>query len=150
MSPTWNNYYVAIVHVEKFTLSWLVQQIGGPSGRNRLEVLVAVGRQGAGSKAIFLRLFCIIMALNNSYKLGLALFALGIIIFFGQRDVLGYLNIIASLLVPPESGFYNVILQSYYVIYALSVILIITGVIIFYKGRTKTSNLTSSSTRTER
>jgi len=111
---------------------------------------VAIGRQGAGSKAIFLRLFCIIMALNNSYKLGLALFALGIIIFFGQRDVLGYLNIIASLLVPPESGFYNVILQSYYVIYALSVILIIAGVIMFYKGRTKTSNLTSSSTRTER
>ena len=90
------------------------------------------------------------MALNNSHKLGLALFALGIIIFFGQQDVLGYLSIIASLLVPPESGFYNVILQSYYVIYALSVILIIAGVIMFYKGHTKTSNLTSSSTRTER
>src|SRR5437867_12666167 len=29
MSTTWNNYYVAIVYVEKFTLSWLVQEIGG-------------------------------------------------------------------------------------------------------------------------
>ena len=132
---------MAIVHVEKFTLSSLVQEIGSPSTRRKT---------GAGSKAIFLRLFCIIMPLNNSHKLGLALFALGIIIFFGQRDALGYLAIIASLLVPPESGFYNVILQSYYVIYALSVILIIAGVIMFYKGRTKTSNLTSSSTRTER
>ena len=117
---------------------------------NRLEVLGLVGKTGGGSKAIFLRLFCIIMALNNSHKLGLALFALGIIIFFGQQDVLGYLSIIASLLVPPESGFYIVILQSYYVIYALSVFLIIAGVIMFYKGRTKTSNLTSSSTPTER
>jgi len=126
--------------MDKFTLVWF----------NRLEVPSARRKTGVRLKAIFLRLFCIIMPLSNSHKMGLALFALGIIIFFGQRDALGYLNIIASLLAPPESGFYKVILQSYYVIYALSVILIITGVIIFYKGRTKTSNLTSSSTSTER
>src|SRR2546426_6758878 len=141
MSPTWNNYYVAIVHVEKFTLSWLVQQIGGPSGRRQTR------------RWIKSNLFTIILHYYGSEQLIQT--GIGVICAWyyhllrpARCSWLSQHN--RFTLVPPESGFYNVILQSYYVIYALSVILIITGVIIFYKGRTKTSNLTSSSTRTER
>ena len=83
--------------------------------------------------------------MNNSRKLGLALFALGIIIFFVQRDVFGYFNMIASLFIPPgDDGFYQIILQSYNAIYALSIFLIIAGVVMFYKGRKATENLTPS------
>lgn len=77
--------------------------------------------------------------MDNSHRLGLALFALGIIIFFGQGDVLGYFNIIASLFVPPESGFYEVMLQSYYAIRILSIALIIGGVVMFLRGRKETN-----------
>lgn len=81
--------------------------------------------------------------MNNSHTLGLALFALAIIIFFGQRDMLAFFSVLASLFLPPESGFYEIILQSYYATYTLSVILMILGVVMFYKGSKKT-NLTSS------
>jgi hypothetical protein len=84
------------------------------------------------------------MALNNSRRLGLALFALGAIVFFGQRDVFGYFNIIASLFVPPETDPYEVILQSYYVIYLLSVSSIIAGVVMFFKGSKESNNMRSS------
>jgi membrane-bound ClpP family serine protease len=80
---------------------------------------------------------------NNSHRLGLALFALGVIVFFGERHVLGYINMIASLFLPFESGFYETVIQSYFVIYTISIILLIAGVVMFFKGRRET-NLTST------
>lgn len=74
------------------------------------------------------------------------LFALAVIIFFGQRYALGFVSMIASLFTPTESGIYGVILQSYNSIYALCIMLIIAGMEIFYKGQ-KESNLTSSTTK---
>ncbi len=92
---------------------------------------------------MLLRVSYLIINVNNSRRLGLALFALAIIIFFGQRYVLAFVNMLASLFILAESGFYEIILQSYNGIYAFSIILIITGVVMFYKGR-KETNLTSS------
>jgi len=57
--------------------------------------------------------------------------------------MLAFFNVLASLFLPPESGFYEIILQSYYATYTLSVILMILGVVMFYKG-SKETNLTSS------
>jgi hypothetical protein len=76
---------------------------------------------------------------NNFHRLGLALFALGIIIFLAQRFALGYFNIIASLFLP-KSG---ITLQYYYATYILSITLLIAGVVMFFKGRRETS-LTSA------
>lgn len=81
---------------------------------------------------------------NISYRVGLTLFALAIIIFFGQGYVLGFANMIASPLLPPESGFYQIMLKSYNVVYSFCVVLIVAGVVLFYKGK-KESNLTPSS-----
>jgi hypothetical protein len=86
---------------------------------------------------------CPIISVNNSHRLGLALFALAVIIFFGQRYVLAFVSITVPLLMPQGSGFYEVLSQSYYVIYIVSVILIIAGIVMFFKGRKETS-LTSA------
>ena len=73
--------------------------------------------------------------MNDSYRIGLALFALGVIIFLGERYVMGFFAMLASLLTPPDSGAYQVILQSSIVIYSIAVIMLISGVVMFYKGR---------------
>jgi hypothetical protein len=78
---------------------------------------------------------------NSSYTLGLALFALGVIVFFGQRYVLGFANMIASGF--PGSGLHEMTFDFYIAIYVMSVSLIVLGVVVFYRGRRHTS-LTSS------
>jgi hypothetical protein len=49
------------------------------------------------------------------------------------------------MFLPPESGFYGTISQSYYLIYIMSEILIIAGVVVFFKGCMETNNLAHSS-----
>jgi hypothetical protein len=79
---------------------------------------------------------------NNSRRLGLALFAVAVIVFFGQQYVLALAYMIASLL-PPGSGFYSIMSLHFPAIYTLTVILIILGVVMFYKGH-KEANITTS------
>jgi hypothetical protein len=83
---------------------------------------------------------------NNSYKLGLSMFALGIIVFFGQGYAFIFIRMILSPFISAEEngGVYGIISQSYLVTYTLSIALIISGVVMFYKGRKETNDLTSS------
>lgn len=71
------------------------------------------------------------------------LFALGIIIFFGERHVFGYVAMLVSMLAPPESGAYQFVLQSYMATYVVSAIMIIAGAAVFYRGQKQASNLES-------
>lgn len=81
---------------------------------------------------------------NNSRIVGLALFALGVIIFFGQRYILGFFALLASLLTPDGAG-YQTVLQSSFATYWVAVIMIISGVVVFYTGRKETGNLAPAS-----
>lgn len=78
---------------------------------------------------------------NNSHRISLALFALGVIIFFGERYVFGYVAMLVSMLAPSESGTYQFVLQSYMYIYVVSAIMIIAGAAVFYRGQKQVSNL---------
>ncbi|MGH9993024.1 MAG: hypothetical protein ACREAZ_10360 [Nitrososphaera sp.] len=78
--------------------------------------------------------------------MGLALFALGIIVFFGQGYALVFLRMILSPFISADSGGYEIISQSYLATYTLAIALIILGVVMFYKGRKEPNNSTSSST----
>ena len=73
----------------------------------------------------------------------MALFALAVIIFIGQRYVLAFVGMIASPFLPPGSGFYETLFQSYYVVYAVLVSLVIAGVALFYKGSREGNDLAS-------
>jgi hypothetical protein len=46
---------------------------------------------------------------------------------------------IALLFLPSGSGFYETIIQSYNTVYAISIILLIAGVVMFFKGRRENS-----------
>ena len=77
---------------------------------------------------------------NNSHRTGLALFALGVIVFLGQHYVLSFFTIVFTRFVPFN---FNAILQAYVWTYAIALILIISGVVLFYRAR-KESNQASS------
>ena len=72
---------------------------------------------------------------DGSHRIGLALFALGVIMFFGQRYVRDFFAILASRLMPPDIGAYQIILQSSIVIYSIAMIMLILGAVMFYKAR---------------
>jgi uncharacterized membrane protein YgdD (TMEM256/DUF423 family) len=73
---------------------------------------------------------------NNLRRAGLVLFVIGVIIFFGQRYVLSLFYIVVYPFMFPYGG-YDVISQGYILIYFLVLILIISGVVLFYKGKEK-------------
>jgi hypothetical protein len=80
---------------------------------------------------------------NNSHKLGLALFAIGVILFIGQGYVLSFFYMTLSF-VPPDTSGYSIMSQAGIWTYSLAFILIISGVVMFYKGR-KESSVNASS-----
>jgi hypothetical protein len=59
----------------------------------------------------------------------------GVIIFFGQGYVLDFFAMLASRLMPPDSGAHQIILQSSIVIYSIAMIMLISGAAMFYKAR---------------
>ena len=77
---------------------------------------------------------------TNSHT-GLALFALGTIIFFGQGYVLAIIDVVASsLFVWPTGNAYETLSQAYFATYTLALMLIILGVVVFYKARKENAN----------
>lgn len=76
---------------------------------------------------------------TNSHT-GLALFALGTIIFFGQGYVLAIIDMVASLSVWPTDNAYETLSQAYFATYTLALMLIILGVVVFYKARKENAN----------
>lgn len=79
---------------------------------------------------------------NNSRRAGLVLFALGVIVFFGERYVFGFFAMVASLF-SLDSGAYSAVFQSSIATYWIAIILIISGVVVFYTGRRKNQAPTS-------
>lgn len=66
------------------------------------------------------------------------MFVVGIIIFFGQSYVLSFFYIVIYPFMFPYGG-YDVISQGYILIYFLVLILIISGVVLFFKGKEKSA-----------
>jgi len=86
--------------------------------------------------------------LTTNTHTGLALFALGIIIFFGQGYVLSFIGIVASSLMPSDNP-YETISQAYFAAYGLALMLIILGVLVFMKDRKQNASSISSADITE-
>lgn len=70
--------------------------------------------------------------------------------FFGQGYLLLIFNMVASLFIAPGSTGYEMLSQSYLAVYALAIIFILSGVVMFYSGlRENTKDRTSSSATTQ-
>lgn len=71
----------------------------------------------------------------------------GVIIFFGQGYVLSLVNIIITPFI--SAGSYSMIFQAYIWIYVAVLVLIISGVVMFYRGRKESGNQPTSSANVE-
>jgi len=69
---------------------------------------------------------------NNLRRLGLALFAIGIIIFLAKTYVMWYVSLLISFV---SGGIGNYVSEAYLWTHFMSFALVIAGVIVFYIGR---------------
>jgi hypothetical protein len=73
---------------------------------------------------------------SNLYKAGMAIFVTGLLILFGQAYSFAFSTAILSIFMPPDViGYYDNHAVFYFSLNAAAIILIITGVMMFYRGR---------------
>jgi hypothetical protein len=73
------------------------------------------------------------MLTGNLYRAGMAAFVIGLLMLFGQAYLFTFSNAIISIFTPSDIiGYYYV--EFYFSLNAAAIILIIAGVVMFYRG----------------
>jgi hypothetical protein len=66
----------------------------------------------------------------------MAAFVIGLLMLFGQAYLFTFFNVILSIFRPPDiMGYYDNYAEFYFSLNATAIILIIAGVVMFYRGR---------------
>lgn len=74
------------------------------------------------------------MLTGNLYRAGMAAFVIGLLMLFGQVYLFRFSNAIISIFLPSNiMGYYYA--EFYFSLNAAAIILIIAGVVMFYRGR---------------
>lgn len=73
---------------------------------------------------------------SNLYKAGMAAFVIGLLMLFGQAYLFAFSSAVLSIFISPDvTGYYDNYAQFYFLLHAAAIILIIAGVVMFYRGR---------------
>jgi hypothetical protein len=73
---------------------------------------------------------------SNLYRAGMAAFVIGLLMLFGQAYLFTFFNAILSIFMPFDvMGYYDNYAEFYFSLNAAAIILIIVGVVMFYRGR---------------
>jgi hypothetical protein len=78
----------------------------------------------------------ITMLTGNLYRAGMAAFVIGLLMLFGQAYLFTFSNAIITIFIPRDiMGYYANYAEFYFSLNAAAIILIIAGVVMFYRGR---------------